>query len=188
MWTLLTLQDDYNMTEETGRITIWKRGISVMLARPQGSGIAAFQAAEGSIGGRYQAAHNTLIQVGVELGLLGLLVFLLMYKSAFGALQRIDNEMALAGDGPSRIDAELRLLRAYVVGARGALIGFFITSFFLSSAYSSLLYVLFGLIGGLDVVHRRITQSEASQEESLDVTNNYKMARWSNLDQAKVAS
>src|SRR5678815_3555338 len=80
-------ESDYNRTDETGRVQIWKRGIGYMLSNPLlGVGAGNFPAAEGllspfaqrqqfGVGVRWSAAHNTLVQVGAELGVVGLVLF-----------------------------------------------------------------------------------------------------------------
>ncbi|MCF6230737.1 MAG: O-antigen ligase family protein, partial [Gammaproteobacteria bacterium] len=78
--TIFNPSDDYNVTSERGRLAIWGDGVELVLEYPYGVGIGAFSAAQGMIsGGSYQTAHNTLIQVGAELGILGLFIFLQLY-------------------------------------------------------------------------------------------------------------
>src|SRR4029077_16062919 len=74
---------DYNRTEESGRMQIWARGLGYMLENPLfGVGPNNFQTAEGTlspyaerqqfgVGVRWNAAHNSYIQVGAELGVVG---------------------------------------------------------------------------------------------------------------------
>ena len=71
-----------------------------MLANPLfGVGPEQFPAAEGTlspfaerqqfgIGVRWNAAHNSFIQIGAELGLPGLALFIAIIASAFAALRR----------------------------------------------------------------------------------------------------
>src|SRR5258708_33328068 len=96
----ITSKDDYNHTSETGRMQIWSRGIGYMLANPLlGVGPNNFPAAEGTlsplaerqqygIGVRWNAAHNSFVQIGAELGLPGLTLFVAVIASAFAALRR----------------------------------------------------------------------------------------------------
>lgn len=50
MGTLLNPKDDYNMTDETGRSKVWKRGIGYMVTHPVlGVGVRAFPQAEGML-------------------------------------------------------------------------------------------------------------------------------------------
>lgn len=143
---------DYNRTEESGRLQIWGRGIGYMLQHPVfGVGPANFQAAEGTlsplaqrqqfgIGVRWNAAHNTIVQVGAELGIPGLIFFLAIIASAFGALRRAARNCRSARGA--------QLTQALTA----SLIGFLVGSFFLSLAYSEMLYTLVALAVGLQKV------------------------------------
>jgi probable O-glycosylation ligase (exosortase A-associated) len=145
---------DYNRTEETGRMQIWSRGVDYMLQRPFfGVGPDNFRTAEGTIspfaerqqfgvGVRWNAAHNSYIQVGAELGFPGLALFVLIIASAFVALARLRRAADSSADPQER-----RRQLAHVLTA--SLLGFAIGAFFLSLAYSEMLYTLVGLAVGL---------------------------------------
>jgi len=155
--TTIASDADYNRTEETGRLQIWGRGIGYMLQHPVfGVGPGNFQTAEGTlspladrqqfgVGVRWNAAHNTYIQVGAETGVVGLLLFLVMIGGAFVALSRS------RGRGPDRADSRERQTQlAQVLTA--SLIGFVVGAFFLSLAYTEMLYTLIALAVGLQKV------------------------------------
>src|SRR2546426_10825007 len=146
-----------NFTEESGRIEVWRRGVGYMLQSPiLGVGPDNFQTAEGrlspfanrqqlGIGVRWNAAHNSFIQIGAELGIPGLVLFVAVIASAFGALSRSGgNEGALAGAGQSH--------RQLTQALTASLLGFVIGSLFLSLAYSEVLYMLIALAVGLEKV------------------------------------
>lgn len=135
--TLTNLEGDYNLQSETGRLAIWQRGLGIMAHRPWGVGIDAFEAAEGMEGGRFKAAHNSLIQVGAELGIAGLLVFIAMCLSAFRLLGGYLDRFAGVDDAPRSA--------ALAAALRAGLVGFFVTGFFLSHAYAPVLYALLGM-------------------------------------------
>jgi O-antigen ligase len=147
---------DYNRTEETGRMQIWSRGIGYMLRHPLlGVGPGNFQTAEGTlspfaerqqfgVGVRWNAAHNTFVQAGAEMGMVGLALFVGVIASAFVALRRSRQGDAVGAGQESRA----RL--AQVLTA--ALIGFVVGAFFLSLAYSEMLYVLVALAVALQKV------------------------------------
>jgi len=150
MWqrytTILNIQEDYNITEQTGRLEIWKRGINIFLSRPYGVGIGASDIADGMHGGRYQTAHNSLLQVAIELGIVGLFIFLGFYRVAFKKLSVI-NKYILNEEIRNRYASQsLRNIKLGVFSFRGSLIGFFVTSMFLSQAYNSLFYVFLAII------------------------------------------
>ena len=141
---------DYNRTGETGRLQIWSRGIGYMLDHPLlGVGPENFGAAEGmlsphakrqqyGIGVRWSAAHNSFVQIGAELGLPGLAFYLALLGGTFGALRRSVRLRRSATGGDAR---DVELTQALMA----ALLGFVVGSFFLSLAYSEMLYTLIAL-------------------------------------------
>jgi putative inorganic carbon (hco3(-)) transporter len=148
---------DYNRTDESGRLQIWQRGVGYMLQHPlQGVGPNNFPVAEGTlspfaarqqygIGVRWMAAHNSLVQVGAELGFPGLIVFVMFVASAFTALRRAGRrDGALSGDDPKRSQLAQALM--------GSLLGFVVGAFFLSLGYSEMLYTLVALAVALQKV------------------------------------
>jgi putative inorganic carbon (HCO3(-)) transporter len=144
---------DYNRTDESGRLQIWRRGVGYMLDHPiLGVGPNAFGVAEGTlspfaarqqfgIGVRWNAAHNSFLQAGAELGVPGLVFFVAIIVSAFRALRR-----------SSRRDAALSTRPEIAQALTGSLIGFAVGAFFLSLAYSEMLYMLLALAVGLQKV------------------------------------
>ena len=125
---------DYNRTDESGRMQIWRRGIGYMFRNPVlGVGPGNFQAAEGmlssfaarqqvGVGVRWNAAHNSYIQVGAELGIPGLVIFLAMIATTFGMLRQLNRSYAAAGDQHEQdvcalTNALTGSLVAFVVGA-----------------------------------------------------------------------
>jgi O-antigen ligase len=148
---------DYNRTHEYGRLQIWSRGIGYMLENPLlGLGPGNFQVAEGTlsdmserqqfgIGVRWNAPHNSFVQVGAELGIPGLILFVAIIASALASLRRsAKNERALTDAGESRPHLTPALT--------AALLGFVFGSFFLSLAYAEMLYTLLALSIALEKV------------------------------------
>jgi O-antigen ligase len=152
----ITSDSDYNHTSETGRMQIWRRGIGYMMANPLlGVGPNNFPSAEGTlsplaerqqygIGVRWNAAHNSFIQIGAELGLPGLAMFIAIIASAFLALRRAGRAEAAA----ARAEPRPPLTPALTA----SLFGFVVGAFFLSLAYSEMLYTLVALAIGLHKV------------------------------------
>jgi len=140
-------EKDYNRTAQGGRIEIWKRGLQIILDNPLlGVGPAVFVIAEGAkheengLSGRWMTAHNSFIQIGAELGITGLILFIMILFSSIRSLRRTLREI------PN--DSELCwLLNSLEIG----FFGFISTAFFLSQAYSAALYLLVGLT--IVVVH-----------------------------------
>jgi O-antigen ligase len=159
-WTQMStiLSDaDYNRTDESGRLQIWRRGIGYMFENPIfGVGPHNFQAAEGmlssfsdrqqrGVGVRWNAPHNTYLQAGAELGFPGLTIFILLIASAFAALGRSSTrERALVRAGLAR--------RQLAPPLMASLIGFVVGAFFLSLAYSEILFTLIALAVALQKV------------------------------------
>jgi len=150
--------EDYNLTSEGGRMKIWQRGLGYIADRPVlGVGGANFQVAEGTIsplarlqehgiGVHWGAAHNSFIQVGAELGIPGLLFFVGLIATAFTSLRRVARR---AGRGaPS--NGVPRLAQSLMA----ALVGFVVGAFFLSLAYTDMLYTLAAFAVGLWKVAR----------------------------------
>jgi O-antigen ligase len=162
MQTIVHPNADYNMTDDAGRVKIWKRGIGYMLERPVfGVGMGNFQTAEGTIsplarrrehgrGVRWGAAHNTLVQAGAELGVPGVLCWIGLIATVFVSLRRVVRYSARAG--PAGTDLS-RLAQSVMA----AVVGFVVGGFFLSLAYSDMLYTLAALAVALAKVAR--TQS-----------------------------
>jgi len=141
---------DYNQTAETGRLQIWRRGVGYMLQNPIfGVGANNFGPAEGilsplaerqqfGIGVRWSAPHNSFVQAGAELGGPGLVLFIGVIASAFVALSRSDLGRG-ARLGPSQASPDL------TQALTASLIAFVVGAFFLSLAYSEILYTLIAL-------------------------------------------
>ena len=149
---------DYNRTDESGRMQIWRRGVGYMFRNPVfGVGPGNFQAAEGmlssfaqrqqlGVGVRWNAAHNSYIQVGAELGIPGLFIFLAIISTTFGLLRRLSRS-------EEAVEDELDVCpRALTHALTAALVGFVVGAYFLSLVYAELFYTLVALAAGLQKV------------------------------------
>lgn len=150
MQTVLHPANDYNWSgnSETGRMEVWKRGLGYMAMHPVlGVGAFAFPSAEGAlapqaargefgIGFKWSEAHNSFIEIGAELGVMGLVLFVALLVSGVRTLSRI-------GGGPPGPAAFL----AQILTA--SLVTYVVSGFFLSAAYWTYLYVLLGMVLGL---------------------------------------
>jgi O-antigen ligase len=130
--TLLKIEEDYNLYDETGRMVIWKIGMQAMLERPiTGTGVETFYMAVGKDRERrnlpsqaWQAAHNMAVQIGTETGVIGLALFLLMSVNVFRIFFKVRAK-----------SSSETLVRISEMGNAGFL-GLFISGMFLSQAYS----------------------------------------------------
>jgi O-antigen ligase len=92
---------------------------------------------------KWQAAHNSYVQVGAELGIPGLCFFTGMIVSAWVGLLR---RRRWSGGPDAAPDPRGRPLAQALAAA---LLGFAVGAFFLSLAYLEALYVLVALAAGL---------------------------------------
>ena len=140
---VLQLGSDYNMdaANKTGRSGIWERNFHAALRRPVGYGVDSIQMVDFRNGGMFKTAHNSYLQVLVELGFLGLLLFMRMYVLSWRALQRVRQNLLAAAPSEEH-DQVLVFARMLQV----ALVGNAVSGFFLSMAYNMLLWVLFAVV------------------------------------------
>jgi O-antigen ligase len=161
MTSMLHPHEDYNMTSQIGRKSIWKRGIGYMLTHPVlGVGVATFEQAEGTLsdisreyssqgrGLKWSTAHNSFVLVGAELGVGALILFVSMIGTALYHLSQIKG-------GPGGDPVITPDDTAFAQTLIAALLGFCVAGFFVSAAYFSFLYVLLGLVIAIDSLSRR---------------------------------
>lgn len=172
MQTIFNPSEDYNVGTDYGRTEIAKRGLGYMITRPvAGVGIANFPRAEGTIspiidrrvaGGlsvEWIAPHNTYVQVGAELGVTGLLLWLSLLYAGTVTLWGLKRQMPK--DWESRSGEHRYLLLACRL-MPVTVLGFMVTSFFLSHAYTPPYYTILSFIAGLQLIVRRQLKAERS--------------------------
>jgi len=174
MSTILQPDRDYNWSgqAESGRVEIWKRGIQYMLRRPvTGVGANAFSIAEGTMaeqaaarramgmGFKWSAAHNSYIEVGAELGVIGLGAFLFMMVAAFREARRLGRRALTQSD---------RLL-GHALAA--LILGFAIGGAFVSQAYATFLYFALGILIAFSQISRQAAP-HAVAAPSIDASRN----------------
>lgn len=156
MGTLLNPSEDYNWSGQSsdGRMEIWKRGVGYMLEKPiTGVGPSAFYVAEGElsemaalaelgIGFRWSAPHNSYVQIGAELGVVGLVAFLLLLTRTFTTSRAFSRV-------PTGSTEESQRRAALGQAFCASLLGFAVTSFFLTQAYAAFLYCTLAMVIGL---------------------------------------
>jgi O-antigen ligase len=154
--TVTSLGSDYNSkVSEGGRLAIWTRNLPAVLERPWGYGAGAFEAVDGMYsGGRYRAAHNTLLQASIELGIPGLLLLVSTIVASLRYLRVAqdryqDNTMSAAQDEP----------RAFARGLGIGWVGLCISGFFLSELYSNVLWTFVTLSCAVGIVRRLPTMT-----------------------------
>jgi O-antigen ligase len=144
--TLEDLNQDYNLSEnvEESRTLVWRRDIGLAISRPIGYGMGTASAVDGLLsGGHYKTAHNSLVQVFVELGVLGLFLYLTAYYRAWRGLAAVRAvHRSLAAPESAALSLQARALSI-------ALVGNFAAGFFLSQGYSGLLWMLIAVCAAL---------------------------------------
>jgi hypothetical protein len=139
-------KSDYNYVADSGgRMAVWGRGLTMILKNPvAGVGIGAFEMAEGrshtdeyGMSGKWSSAHNSFIQIAAEMGVVGLVLFILALKDAFMLLA-----LPRHPDGTVREPDDLEWAAQ---GVKMSLIGYCVAGFFLSQSYSSVLYILYAM-------------------------------------------
>ena len=140
---VLQLSSDYNLdtTNRDSRSAIWGRGFSAVLKRPVGYGMHSFEMVDVRMGGKFRAPHNSYLQVLVEMGFLGLLFFCRMYLLSWSALQRMRRRLLVLA--PSEKHDQMVIFGRML---QVALVGNAVSGFFLSMAYSVILWVLFAAV------------------------------------------
>jgi O-antigen ligase len=131
-------ENNYNYTSKDGRIAVWQRGLGMMLENPFfGVGINAYEAADGAIVkvGKWSAAHNSLVQIGAELGVPGLLAYCIV------VLGLLKYSITIASSVGER--DEFYWYTGVAISC--SIIGYLVNGFFLSMAYSNLAFLIFGI-------------------------------------------
>jgi putative inorganic carbon (hco3(-)) transporter len=140
--TILNLGGDYNLdaSDVTGRGQIWSRGIAAVIDRPVGYGPDSFSMVDLLRGGRFMAPHNSFVEILVELGVIGLILLVRTYVLAWQGLKRARQKLLIRG-ALSEDEADRAVFARML---QIALAGNAVAGFFLSMAYSTTLWVLFG--------------------------------------------
>jgi O-antigen ligase len=165
MRTIFAAEEDYNVTEDYGRVELAKRGAGYMLKYPFfGVGIGNFPRAEGTISPiavermsagesvQWIAPHNTYAQVGAELGLFAFGIWLsLLYAGTIG-LWRLRRRLP---ESWNRQSSERKFLRELCLFLPLSFLAFAVTSFFLSHAFTPPFYILIGSMAAVHVLVER---------------------------------
>ncbi|OPX92402.1 MAG: O-Antigen ligase [Pelotomaculum sp. PtaB.Bin104] len=129
--TISQIKEDYNVWDETGRLEVWKKGFEMMLNDPlTGVGVTCFSEAIGQkrkeqgLQELWQAPHSSLVQIGAETGVFGLILFVLISYKAFRIF--------------GKLKSTSKFEQVFKIGevARIGFAGHFVSSMFLSQAYS----------------------------------------------------
>jgi O-antigen ligase len=155
MATITSVEDDYNFSSKDGRKALAERGVRYMWEYPIfGVGINNFGRAECTISGeptgaggiRCGAPHNSYVQAGAELGITGLLVWVSTVLGGIWALLRLRKRLPQSWRRGPPVERFLYSATHYF--ALG-MIGFAVSAFFVSFAWTDILYIQLAMITGL---------------------------------------
>ena len=152
--TLLDVEEDYNVTSDTGRIEVWKTALELIAANPiTGVGAGCFPRAFGyyrAAEGReptWKAAHNSYVEIWSEVGYPGIIVIMMII---FGCIKNYARAMKMKPAGSA--DDDIPFLSGLVlIGFAGHLVG----AFFLSQAYGLQFTLFFALAAALENCYLR---------------------------------
>lgn len=138
---LTEIESDYNVSDEFGRVEIWGRGLQLILSNPiTGVGVNCFpmaigyeREAEGKIP-KWQAAHNSYIQIATETGVIGFIIFIAII---IACLKNFSHYSRMETSSP-----EAREFKTIAGLLQMGFIGSLISAFFLTQGYS-ILFTLF---------------------------------------------
>jgi O-antigen ligase len=130
---------DYNLVDENGRINLWKQNLVILGENPvlgAGTGCSAvalgfYRAREGGTQ-TWLTPHSSILQVAVETGIPGVVIFILLNVLAIRSLRRVRRDR----DHPLSRPAFFVELAFY---------GFWAGGLLLSHGYSVSLYLLLGI-------------------------------------------
>ena len=149
-----------------GRTEVWTRGLKVLVTSPWGVGIDGFAQSEAGhsvtsqvTGNKWLTAHNSFLQVGVELGIAGLIAFVLLLGRTLWELRQIrlgvcerkstPGFQGVNGNDLNEPNFSSELVRREVTVLAGAveisLWTFVVGGSFLSQAYSAFVYGILAL-------------------------------------------
>jgi len=163
MSTILQPTEDYNYTTKDGRKAVSERGLLYMRMYPWfGLGINNFGRAECSISPKLQTMnrsgpirctppHNSFIQAGAELGVPGLIAWTSLVIGGIVAMFRMRRRLPLSWRRGSETQ---RFLYGATTFFALALVGFAVTSFFVSFAWMDPLYLMAAFISGWYIIVR----------------------------------
>lgn len=157
--------EDYNFQAREGRIEIWKRGLSYTADHPvTGVGFGNFPVAEGhtlenlGYGVKWSTAHNAYILVMAELGVPGLLVFLLIIGSIAKTVRHCGTRKLSGRARASPAGFDLAAIAVLADATALSLVGYVVGAFFLSAAYNVAFVFLITMAASIELVQAALAR------------------------------
>lgn len=171
MATMLAPTEDYNYSDRDGRKAVMERGIVYMTQHPAfGLGIDNFARAECTISPKIASLringplrctppHNSYLQAGAELGVPGFLIWVSLVIGGIFTPLRFRRQLPKSWRRGTESER-------FIYGATSflpvAMVGFAVTSFFLSFAWMDPVYLIAAFLNGLYVAARVQTEGEGN--------------------------
>jgi hypothetical protein len=180
MGTVLEPKADYNYSTIDGRKAVAERGLGYMSQYPIfGLGVNNFSRAECTISPKLEglartgpirctAPHNSYVQVGSEIGIPGLFVWVGLEFGIMITLIRLRRR--LPGQWRRGSDIE-RFMYAATTFFPLAMVGFAVTSFFVSFAWMEPLYIMAAFTAGLHIALAEHSRSRSGLPIAPDAGN-----------------
>ncbi|MGE0126881.1 MAG: O-antigen ligase family protein [Blastocatellales bacterium] len=138
------------------RSELFKHGVNLAIHNPiVGIGMGNFHIY--SI--REKVAHNAYVETAAELGLFGLIAYLVLILAPLRGLARIERE-AKTANTPADLDS-----RNLSIGLQAVIVAYMVASFFLSIQYLWYLYYAAGYAAALRQIHAAEKSGEKSGEK-----------------------
>ncbi|HYP28472.1 MAG TPA: O-antigen ligase family protein [Blastocatellia bacterium] len=162
--TIYNYEQDYNFTmkEKNSRFAIWSTGLRIFASHPlTGVGISCFGVAhmKYSETGLDISPHNSFVQVATELGVVGLALFVTIIVVSIRAARRVRRRLAGGEE-----DGDLFWFASAV---EVSFIGFVVSGFFLTHAYSPIFCFITGMAAAL-YARDRAGRGEDDQREEIE--------------------
>lgn len=159
--TLTDIGSDYNISDEFGRMVVWKYGFAMIISNPiTGVGVNCFAMAIGymreNLGliPRWQVAHNSFLQIASEVGLFGFIVFFVIIVRSLTTFFRA-SKIANSDNEAN----EIRVLGGLMFLS---FVGHLIAANFLTQGYSIYLTLFFSLAAIIQRIQADLVTSVAS--------------------------
>jgi O-antigen ligase len=172
MGTVLKPKNDYNYSDLYGRKALAERGVGYMIKYPVfGVGINNFSRAECTISPlfeklgksapiRCRAPHNSYVEVGAELGVPGLAIWVSLVVGVIVSLLRFRGRLPRSWRRGTEAE---RFMYGAATFFPLAMIGFAVTAFFVTFAWLDTLYILAAFTTGLYVAVRGAQKTASGQ-------------------------
>jgi O-antigen ligase len=159
--TLTNVESDYNVTDEFGRVQIWKRAFELMLSNPI-TGVGA-QCSAMAIGylredlgliPKWQVVHNSFLQVGLETGFPGLILFMALIMQSLKSFSKFKKLKATSVE-----THEFKTISGLM---QVAFIGQLVTAVFVSQGYSLFFTAFFAFSAVLRNISGKLGDQQVS--------------------------